>query len=251
MLLTLAAVKIGPYVPILVFTGFVVLVVLGIILGNRADKNRRLAIAGRLSGHGWTTIPEPAEPDKHAAFTRFAHIGRLPDGPKGVRWAAEGMLDGHPAAIIEYTYSTGSGKSRQTHNLTLVGVAAPNQWPLFTLFPESFFHRIGEKLGLKADLKLENETFNKRWRISGQSDDTALAILSPEIQQLLEKADNTEWWAIGRGRIVVCHTRKYAPDKLATVTGRMEEFLLQLDPALRESLPRGRDVPPPLPSESA
>jgi hypothetical protein len=248
MLTQLAAAGPGP-APFVLIGGFVALVIIILVVGKRVSRKRRAAIAQVLMSQGWTAQPEPTDADKSDAFQPFAYLNRLPDGPKGIEWCARGQLAEHPAALIEYQYSTGSGKSRQTHCLTLLHIAAPAAWPLVTLFPESFFHRIGEKLGLKADLKLENETFNKRWRIASQSDDTALAILSSDIQELLQIADSAEWWAFGAGGIVLCHTRHYKPDKLGTVMHRMEELLRRLDPALRSALPRGRDVPPPVPAQ--
>jgi len=70
-------------------------------------------------------------------------------------------------------------------------------WPLLLLTSESLLSRIGEKLGLKADFKVEDEAFNKRWKVECPDEGFALAILSPEVQEVLKTGHAMDWWAIG------------------------------------------------------
>lgn len=192
------------------FIGLAVLFV--VIFGTIAlfESRRKRAIADALQARGFQVTMKPADGEKLIAFTRLSHVPALKQGHSGVKWFATGLHRGKSTWICEHSYTTGSGKNRSTHTNTVVAIGAPDDWAPFSLTAESIFHRWGEKLGLPKDLKLENEAFNKRWRVRAgaeyrrgeSSEDTALFILTPEVQQFLIAADSREWWCIGSGRIV-------------------------------------------------
>ena len=72
---------------------------------------------------------------------------------------------------------------------------------MLLLTSESLLSRIGEKLGLKADFKVEDEAFNKRWKVECPAEGFALAILTPEVQEVLKTGHAMDWWAIGGGGV--------------------------------------------------
>jgi hypothetical protein len=62
------------------------------------------------------------------------------------------------------------------------------------------------------DFKLENEAFNDRWIVKTESEDFALLLLSPQVQEFLTNAPSGETWQIGNSWI--CWFRQ-KPLKLA------------------------------------
>lgn len=226
---------------IALFIGFAVLFV-G-IFGTIAlfESRRKRAVAEALQARGFQVWMKPSDQEKLAGFARLSHVPALKQGHAGVKWFATGLHRGKSTWICEHSYTTGSGKNRSTHVNTVVAIAAPDDWAPFSLTAESVFHRWGEKLGLPKDLKLENDEFNKRWRVRagaeyrrGQgSEDIALIILTPEVQKFLVSADAREWWCIGGGRIVCGLPGSVSAKQLDSLINRPAELAEQLAPEVR------------------
>lgn len=70
--------------------------------------------------------------------------------------------------FFDYSYSTGSGKNRTTHNFTVALVQCSRcEVPDFDLKPESFLYKIGEAIGFK-DIDLPAfPLFSDKYRLTG------------------------------------------------------------------------------------
>lgn len=228
----------GPWSIYLVLGGMAVLVIGFTLMARRLERARRAAIVELLSGLRFRLIMEPDDDQRKAAFSTVSHLSMLRDGYSGMQWIARGFLDGRPTTIFEHRYSTGSGKSRVTHYNTVVALDAPREWPGVHLTAESMFDRLGEKLGAAPDMRLEDPVFNKRWRVKCSGDETALAILTPSVQAVLQHAHADEWWVVGNGVLACGIGRQLKAAQVRERIERLNQIVAASDPAVRELLPR-------------
>ena len=171
-----------PTIFFILVLGLAVLVVVAVTIGER---KRREQVAGALKELGFDTVIKPGKPEKAAAFAPFEHLkDHLRHGEKGVRWSAAGALGAARLSVIEHSYTVSTGKSSTTFYNTVARVEAPAAWPALRLSEEHLFHKLGGLFGMK-DMQLDNEHFNKRWRITCDHEDFALLVLTPEVQEWL------------------------------------------------------------------
>ncbi len=85
-----------------------------------------------------------------------------------------GKLAGRDAAIFDYRYTTGGGKSSHTHYHTMVlFLAGAEGLPDFSLSPENFLHRIAGVFGYQDIDFPEAPDFSKHYLLRG-TDETAI-----------------------------------------------------------------------------
>lgn len=82
--------------------------------------------------------------------------------------------------FFDYSYVTGSGKSRSTHNFTLALVAGSDlQVPRFELKPETFLYKLGEMVGFK-DIDLPAfPLFSDKYRLTSPDEAAARMYFTP------------------------------------------------------------------------
>jgi hypothetical protein len=220
-----------PYI-FFIIGGFILLVILASVFAKRADLKRRAAARAALENRG-LIFHELGEPTALPYVLALAPIAALATRPEKTRWSASGELSGVPVMAIEHQYSTGSGKNRQVHNHSVVSIPVPETWPKLDIYAENLFHRIGELFGSK-DLKVEDEAFNKRFRVKGVSEDFALLFLTPEIQRLMLQWTKGTTLAIANGRL--CISRN------SHLSGEQWPTLLDEAVTLRSALPSELDA---------
>lgn len=221
-----------PTIMFIVLGVLIVIVVALIVIAKRHERLRLEAITAALASRGLhLTKPDSLRPT--APAVALAPLPKLVSRPERTRWSAEGTLDGLDLVALEHHYTTGGGKSRQTHNHAVVSFPVPTSWPQLDASPEHFFHKIGELFGSK-DIKVDDDAFNKRYRVTGGSEDFALLFLAPEIQALMLAWDKHLTLAVGNGRLcVVRNTHPTAEQWLA---------LLDAAVALRLAVPPELDA---------
>ncbi len=232
-----------PIEAVLLIAGIAGLVVVIIAASVIRDRRRRQAISKLLSSHGFTLRSRPDREAQRREFEPFGDVSHLRHGAKGVRWSAAGTLDGVDIRIIEHSYVVSTGKT--SHAVVNVCVAAVGRagtgggaWPLLRLGVEGWFHRIGEKVGLKPDIRVESEEFNRRWRVRCDDEGFALAVLSPSVQAAMMTCDAKDWWSIGGSRGVLCHGRTGTVNApaLGAMLHRLREVARALEPEVRSGL---------------
>ncbi|MEM6469521.1 MAG: hypothetical protein AAF802_08105 [Planctomycetota bacterium] len=89
-------------------------------------------------------------------------------------------------SIFDYQYTTGGGKSSQTHRFTLVSMEADElQIPSFQLRPEGFFDRIGSMFGGQdIDFK-DDQAFSDAFVLSGNNEQKIRDFMTSELRELL------------------------------------------------------------------
>jgi hypothetical protein len=166
--------------------GVIVFVIVSVILANAHEKKRRASTRSTLESRRFL-ITERGVRDAFALLP----IDKLASRPDKIVWSAAGEVGGHPVTLVEHLYHTGGGKNRQTHRHSVVSFTLPTRWPTLAVMHEHFFHKIGEMFGAK-DLKLDDERFNKKFRVQGDDEDFAVLLLSPEVQAVMMVWDRAQ-----------------------------------------------------------
>lgn len=220
--------------PILIFLAAVAVLVVAMVF---FERRRRAGVQAALEARNFTVAMKLDGAERELLFGPMTSLEFLRHGARGMKWHARGQSLGRDVVVIEHSYTTGSGKNKRTVNNTAAALLGRSGagWPLLSLTGESIFHRIGEKFGGIRDVQLEDERFNRRWRIKCNDEDFALAMLNPEVQQLLADADRREWWAVGGPASFVCIGRN------AAVTGaQLDHMLTRLGEMVRAMAPEAR-----------
>ncbi len=105
--------------------------------------------------------------------------------------------------IFDYAYTRGSGKSKKRHLQTVFFMNSKFLGlPEFLMKPETFFHKIGQYLGLQDDIDfIEHEKFSEQYLL--QSDDEARlrSLMNKEILHFFTVEQN--WTLEGIGYFMV------------------------------------------------
>lgn len=207
---TLAKTKGDPIVAISVVVGFITFAVAVAIFASISAKKRRAKIALILGQQGYAVLQDPKDPGHMDAFGLLGPFMGLQRGAAGIRWSARGG----DVTLVEHYYTTGGGKSTQHHYHTIAAVACPTTWPTLSIEPGGLLGKLAELFGAK-DIKVENEAFNKRWRVKCPHEDFALLVLTPEIQQWFMSLPEGVGVRIGSGAAAVFKRRVLKPEELA------------------------------------
>ncbi len=150
----------------------------------RLEQQRRAHYRAFAAERGWTYTPRDD--------TWVDRFDGRPFGCGGSRRATHvlrGSVAGRDAVAFHYRYLTrshnGQQQTTQTHRFTVVALALPAAVPWLELTGENVLTRLGSALGL-ADVELESEDFNRRYRVTADDRRFAYDVLQPRtMEQLL------------------------------------------------------------------
>ncbi|MFI5697474.1 DUF3137 domain-containing protein [Kribbella sp. NPDC051586] len=168
-------------------------------------RRRRAALAQRAAeaaAAGWVLAPPNPWLEEVAA-------GLYTHGEATEMYA--GDYRGRGMCVFDYTYTTSSGKTQQTHTVHLVALNLPASLPPLTLMHDS-----GLRRALRGrDLQLENEQFNERFRVECADDRYGSAVMHPRMMECVLQNPGLEWQIAGNA-LVSWGTGGFAvPDVLA------------------------------------
>ncbi|GAB4384925.1 MAG: hypothetical protein Kow0022_09050 [Phycisphaerales bacterium] len=209
------------------FVVVAVLVMGAVVLFAGERKRREAALAQICSQLGLAYQSKPFVSKLDPRWLPFSKIGALKGGHRRVTWGAFGSIHGRDILAIEHRYVVSTGQVTSTVTHTCVACRCPSFWPEIELRAERVLDRLADTFGA-GDLQLESERFNRRWRVVTADADTALAILTPDVQAMLEEAPRSEFWSIGRGWVVVCRRAVFKPDRLAAFLQRPLDLIARV-----------------------
>lgn len=130
---------------LLVFAGIAAVVGGVVALGRAMERRRAEEMRAAAEALGWSFEPEPPL-DVIPGLERFSLFGQGRD--RRIRSFMAGRRGDVRAAVFDYHYTTGSGKSTSHWRQTVLYLRAEGlALPGFTLRPENVFHRIGSVFG--------------------------------------------------------------------------------------------------------
>ena len=147
---------------------FIGLAVFLIIYNKRKEKERTQALQQLAVNLGWSFAAD-------APLTQIAWLDQFTLFSQGrsrqIKNFMYGQAQGVKAAVFDYIYVTGSGKSQQTHYQTVVYLEPLNvALPMFSLRPETLFHRMLSAFGYQDIDFGQRPEFSKQYILRGQNE---------------------------------------------------------------------------------
>ncbi len=127
-----------------------------------------------------------------------------------------GKKDGINWTIFDYMYTVGYGKSQKTYNQT-IGVAKIENLsiPQFSLGPENFFHKIGEKFGMQDIDFPEKPEFSKKFLLKGENENAIRELFTNEPIRMFEQFPRPFMMeGLGNSILIYRSLRRIKPEEL-------------------------------------
>lgn len=177
---------------LVVFGIGVPLTVASYVRSHRAGTSRAAGFQALAAERGWTFVPFDPQFTTRWSTAPFGRGYGLE-----AREVAVGALDGMPCAAFTYSYTTGSGKDRRTTAYAVTTMMLPAMLPEITVTPESLVGEIVPGI-VRADVDVESETFNRRYRVRTPYPKYASDVLPPRTIEALLSVEPFSWRIDGR-----------------------------------------------------
>lgn len=162
----------------IVLTLFVALTTV-VVMRSRARSQQRERDAREALEHAGFAVSVPKdERERGEVFSRLGPARYLAGGASGVRWCAQGDVDGHHVTLALHRHGVDRDDSVEFVHTTVAATPCPVEWPLVRVVPRS----VGS--GAPGPV-LENAEFRDGFRVETLDDDFALLALTPESQGLI------------------------------------------------------------------
>jgi len=165
----------------LVIVLVLVAIVVSIIYSIYAPGKRRKELAGWALSKGILFSPG----DDRSFGSKYPNVNCLQKGDS--RYACNvmtGTLAGRKFLGCDYHYVTGSGKSRQEHDISLVIVKSSILLEPLIIRPENFFDKFAEFAGFN-DIDFESAEFSKKFYVKSPNKKWAYDIIHPRMMEFL------------------------------------------------------------------
>lgn len=154
---------------LLLFVGFMILLVIGFIVFLFKRKQKRIQnLLIFAAQNGWQSIP-------NANINNFQNPNYYPLLSSGRSREVNGLMQrqfgNEQVFLFDYQYTTGGGKNSKTYTQTVLAVHSPRlNLPYFSLYPESFLSFIGEAFGYNDIDFASHPHFSKRYKLTGKDE---------------------------------------------------------------------------------
>jgi len=201
--------------PVLVTVGIVLLLVFKGWSASKASQKRKEGFeksAGELSLPFSRTVP----------FEQVEQLVQFPLMQRGSNKeftnAIVAETDQLRLVLLDHKYVVGSGKNRATHRQTAAWVASNHlNMPSFNLYPESWYHRIGD-LVMKKDIDFDDDPqFSHKFVLTGSDTASIREFFDVKRRQLLLKLNLPNVEAVRHGFIFYRPGRLIDPSELKSL----------------------------------
>jgi hypothetical protein len=150
---------------------------------SRAKRQRVSDLQGLATRLGF----EDFNPNRDVGFAMgWGFLSRLAQGQD--RYAfniLRGTYHEQALFIFDYHYQTGSGKSRQEHNCTLLMLVFKESFPQVSIGPESLGEKITAAFGVGNDIKFESAEFSRKFCVRSPDKKFAYDVCNPQMIEYL------------------------------------------------------------------
>jgi hypothetical protein len=158
----------------------------------QADKKRRAALLNFARARGWTLTPAA---DEWAERWSVEPFGEGDD--RKARNVIQGSIGAWPMVAFDFSYETHSSDSKgnsttTVHRFAVSALQLPIILPDLCVTQENVFTRIGSAIGF-ADVELESEDFNRRFRVKASVTKFAYDVLNARTMELLLARPALSW----------------------------------------------------------
>jgi hypothetical protein len=198
----------GSAIPVYFTLGMFVLVGASFYVAYISDKKRNAALQTVAMTMGFSYVERCTDGDL-AALGGDIPLFNHGHGKKARRLMT-GKLADRPCRILDYQYTTGSGKSAHVHMQTVVMLEqAGERLPDFTLSPENVLHRLAGIFGYQ-DIDFESyPDFSKHYLLRGKDEAAIRKAFGPDVLALM---GGTTGWTVEscNGHLVVYREGRFA-----------------------------------------
>jgi hypothetical protein len=221
-------------IQMLVFSGVISLIIVFAVIHFKNEQKRTAAMEAAAKSLGFTF-------DK--AEVHVINIAALPFKifTKGHSRRCKNVMEqtGNDLSIahFDYSYSTGSGKSRSTFTQTVtVFYSKKLNIPSFVLGPETFFHRIGDVLGLK-DIDFDDAPeFSKSYLLKGNDEGAIRSFFDSSLLRFFKDRPGLSLETAAHSFVVYNRSKRIPVDEItAELKKRIEIYTTILNRSGRSS----------------
>lgn len=213
---------------------FLVLIVILVIFGAKAEKKRRESFRRWAKRVGWSYSPNANKRIPH----EFSFLNRFQEGyDREAHHVFVGEWKGYPASAFEYQYTTSHRDSdgeehEATHHIGVVLMELERSFPELRISPEHFLSRIGQFLG-SNDIDFESIEFSNAFTVEGDDKKFAYDFCNTSMMTYLlqypktgMELDNRTMALFDAGHLNL-ETIEPMLDQLIAMRERMPEYLFQ------------------------
>lgn len=166
----------------------------------------------------------------------LGEVGRIAAMPQGrnirPRNVMSGRYRGVEVRILDYIFTTGSGKHQQTHRHAIAIGILPVNWPDLTMVPENLGHKVFDALG-GDDIDFESDEFSRRFWVRCSDRKFAYDVVNGRMMEFL-MAPGWDRWQL-KANLIVNWTMR-GPLKPAEIQGRLDRIIgfVELIPSFRQ-----------------
>lgn len=173
----------GNLLVILCFGLVVVVSILQSLRQQRAGQNR----SGALRMLSARLAFDEFKPDRDEGFMLgWGFLSRLAQGQE--RYAfniLRGTYHEQSLFVFDYHYQTGSGKSRQEHNGTMLMLVVKEAFSQLTIGPENLDEKIAAAFGVGDNIKFESAEFSRKFCVRSEDKKFAYDVCNPQMIEYL------------------------------------------------------------------
>lgn len=195
-----------------IFAGIILAIGVIAYLAWVGEKKRTEQLIAAAENLGLQMMPEGSELllDQLVQFQLFnqGHSRKM-------RNLISGETDEVSISIFDYQYTVGSGKSSQTHSMTVSAIKSPFlTGPIFSIRPETLMDKFGSLLGFQ-DINFESHPiFSKMYVLKGADEEAIREFMPPALLEFFEMNPGLTVVAEHETLLFYRAGKKIAPDEL-------------------------------------
>jgi hypothetical protein len=181
-------------------------------LAHYLEKKRTEKMRAAAASLGLTFEAEQA----HEMAAALGHFPLFQVGhTKRLRNVIAGSEGGVEFKLFDYRFTTGHGKNSHTWHQTVIMMRSPRlRLPVFTLRPESIFHKIGSVFGYQ-DIDFDSHpTFSKKYLLRGQAEADIRQTFAPHVLDFFDQNHNLTVEGVQGEMLFYKSARKLPPEEL-------------------------------------
>jgi hypothetical protein len=203
--------------PFLIFAGIAGLLLAGGAWNHWQTQQRRKALSELADALGLSFQGE----DNTSLWDEFAGLPLFTQGrSKTVSNRIQADTDEVSLSLFDYRYTTGSGKSSQTHRQTVACFQSPQlNLPQFEIRPQSLLHGIGKVFGVQDIDFASHPRFSKSFLLRGAHEQAIRRLFTGPLLSFLETQPQITIEGRGHQLLVYRAGKRVNPEQIRDFMG--------------------------------
>jgi len=212
------------YAVFIMIAASAVLFVIYYAICAKKEKQRTMGLRRRAEERG-LMFEEKSEIPAGAVYNEFFRKGHSRNVSNLVRSVKAGK---HSFSVFDYSYVTGSGRSRQVHlyacAFSKLSRSSGKFFPVFSMIPENFFHKVADKI-THSDVDFEfYPHFSDKYHLTGPSKEKIEIFFKPALLSCLESHLGLEIYSDGEN-IAICRSGHLKLEEISAFEDECSEII--------------------------